>query len=91
MRMITPFDGLMVMNGTRKFLTGKRERVVLTREKKFTSEDFKMHDGRKLVFSPILTTFTIICFTIRILCGPSKKNFVHLKKLRLRYFTTLLV
>lgn len=59
MRMITPFDGLMVMNGTRKFLTGKGERVVLIREKKFTSEDLKMHDGRK---------FTIICFTIRILC-----------------------
>ena len=47
MRMITPFDGLMVMNGTRKFLTGKGERVVLIREKKFTSEDLKMHDGRK--------------------------------------------
>ena len=68
MRMITPFDGLMVMNGTRKFLTGKGERVVLIREKKFTSEDLKMHDGRKLVFSPISTPFTNICFTIRILC-----------------------
>lgn len=47
MRMITPFDGLMVMNGTRKFLTGNGEWVVLIREKKFTSEDLKMHDGRK--------------------------------------------
>ena len=69
---------------------GKGDRVVLTLEKKFTSEDLKMHYGRKLVFNPISTPFTIICFTTRILCGPSKKNFVHRKKLQLRYFTTLL-
>ena len=58
---------------------------MLTREKKFTSEDLKMHDGRKLVFNPISTSFTIIGFITRILRGPSKKNFVHLKKLQLRF------